>query len=102
MQTDFATMTAPPRVKKKPGALAKPAVDGVETLERMKHWPSLKAQWLGRKVQIYSAEHASYWRANGQGYTLIKAEAGIYDFHDAWDRTSHCDPSKKIRYVHIP
>ena len=47
-------------------------------------------------VLIYSCEHAAYWRANGAGYTTCQRDAGRYTFGDAWGRTYHCGPEKKI------
>lgn len=95
MSIMLATMTK----KHIAGSLRKPAVDGVETLERMKHWPSLRRTWINQKVRIYSGEHALYWRAEGAGYTQNRKEAGLYEFEDAWDRVSHCGPEKKIRFI---
>lgn len=67
----------------------------------MKRWPGLRARWSGRNVRIYSNEHEMFWRPNGAGYTADKAEAGVYDFDDAWARTSHCGPEKKIGYFEV-
>lgn len=71
---------------------------GRENLERLKRWPSLMAHWRGRAVYIYSNEHDAYWRANGAGYTRDGLNAGQYWFEDAWARTNHCDPSKRIEF----
>ena len=50
------------------------------------------------KVYIYSSEWGCYWRHNGCGYTASLSDAGIYDMADAYNRTSHCGPEKRIRY----
>lgn len=72
-----------------------------ERLERVKRWPGLRRAWSGRKVRIYSTEHGAYWRANGAGYSDTEAEAGIYDFEEAFNRTRHCDPSKGIQFYWV-
>lgn len=33
---------------------------------------------LGDKYHIWSNEHCSWWRANSNGYTIHRGEAGIY------------------------
>lgn len=76
----------------------RPSVPGRETLERLKRWPTLRAKYAGKMVRIWSNEHEAYWRANGAGYTTDGLEAGLYDFADAWARTHHCDPSKRITF----
>lgn len=69
-----------------------------EKLERLKRWPTLRGRWYGKQVRIWSGEHEAYWRPGGAGYTADGLEAGIFAFEDAWDRSSHCDPSKRIEY----
>lgn len=72
--------------------------DTHEKLERFKRWPSLLQKWNDKKVRIWSGEHDSYWRADGAGYTCDGLEAGVYVFQDAYNRTNHCDPSKRIEF----
>ena len=50
------------------------------------------------KCRIWSQEHGTWWRANASGYASDPCEAGVYDFSDAWRRSSHCDSSKGIVY----
>lgn len=57
-----------------------------------------REKWLGRHVFIYSSEHHAYWRSNGNGYVCDIEGAGHYLFEDAWDRTKHCGPEKRIEF----
>lgn len=68
-----------------------------ESLERVKRWPSLKTRF--GKVRIYSCEHQAYWRGTGQGYTTDPSESDILTMEDAFEKTRHCDPEKKITFV---
>lgn len=47
-------------------------------------------------VLIYSAERAAYWRSQGAGYTECQRDAGRYTMQDAWNRTAHMGPEKRI------
>lgn len=38
-----------------------------------------------RRFLIWSFEHDGWWAPNGRGYTKEIAEAGIYDFGEAFD-----------------
>lgn len=76
----------------------RPSIPGRETLARLKRWPSLRKNWEGKKVRIWSNEHEAYWRADGAGYTADGLEAGVYDFADAFAHTRHCDPEKRISF----
>lgn len=49
-------------------------------------------------VRIWSGEHKAYWRPKANGYTPDGLEAGVWLFKDAWDKTKHCDASKKIEF----
>lgn len=71
--------------------------DYKETLYRIKRWPTLLSRFPF--VRIYSAEHQAYWRGTGQGYTLIPEESAIWEAEDAFDRTKHCGPEKKIEFI---
>lgn len=55
--------------------------------------------WLKQKVFVWSQEHNAFWRPDASGYTMAEAEAGVYDFADAYERTEHCGPEKKISYI---
>lgn len=61
-----------------------------------------RERWLGRRVLIWSKEHATWWRPESAGYTQDADEAGVYDFADAWDRTKHCGPEKGIVFYYMP
>lgn len=47
-------------------------------------------------VLIWSGEHRAWWRANGNGYTTVREDAGVYTRDDAIRRTAHCDAGKLI------
>jgi hypothetical protein len=49
-------------------------------------------------VRIWSGEHTAYWRSEGRGYTLDPVEAGCYSFREAFERTKHCGPEKRIAF----
>lgn len=51
-----------------------------------------------RTVRIWSGEHGAYWRSDSRGYTLDRFDAGYYVFHDAFNRTRHCGPEKRIAF----
>ena len=51
-----------------------------------------------RLVNIYSGEHAAYWRADYKGYSTDLKAAGVYQLSDAIAATQHCGPEKKIKY----
>ncbi len=55
----------------------------------------------GAKVYIRSGQWASYWRANGAGYTNKISDVGIYDIEDAWKRTAHCGLEKQISFEFV-
>lgn len=50
-------------------------------------------------VYIWSAEHGTWWRSNASGYTVDIKEAGLYVFSDAWQRSNHAGPEKKLAYI---
>jgi len=54
------------------------------------------------RVLIYSGEWQAYWRPGGKGYTTSEGEAGIYNMVEAYNKTSHCDSSKKITFIPLP
>jgi len=56
------------------------------------------ANWRGKVVYIYSNEHDAYWRTDGHGYTSDGLEAGLFRFEEAWDRTNHVGPEKRIEF----
>lgn len=55
-------------------------------------------RFVGKSVHIWSGEHRAYWRPHSAGYTTEVERAGTYDFMDAYYRTRHCGPEKKIVY----
>jgi hypothetical protein len=61
-----------------------------------------REKWIGRQVSIWSREHQAWWRPNAQGYTDDAAQAGVWDFADAYDITKHCGPEKRIVYYAAP
>lgn len=58
-------------------------------------------RFTGRRVRIWSGEHFAYWR-QGSGYTAQRADAGLFDFVEAWRRVSHCCPQKRISLEVLP
>lgn len=70
-----------------------------DNLERLERWPGLKNKFVGKKVYIIS--DGWYWRPDAAGYTSDGLEAGVYDFEDAWRRSSHCGPEKRIVYKKV-
>jgi hypothetical protein len=57
----------------------------------------------GQNVYIIAADGAPcYWRPDGCGYTGCVRKAGIYTFEDAYNRTSHCGPEKRVGYSPAP
>lgn len=59
----------------------------------------IRAKLSGKRVLIYSREHGAFWRSNGCGYVTTRNGAGVYRFDDAWSRTRHCGPEKKIMFL---
>jgi hypothetical protein len=53
-------------------------------------------------VRIYSAEHHAYWRPGGNGYCSCSCVAGVFDLADAYRRTRHCGPEKRIEFEPVP
>ena len=60
--------------------------------------PSAADRFVGYNVHIWSGEWSAYWRSDGSGYTNDVVDAGVYSWDDAWRRTSHCGPEKKIEF----
>lgn len=52
-------------------------------------------------VRIWSAEHGAYWRPGGSGYTGCACRAGLFEFADAYRKTQHCGPEKRIEFEPI-
>ncbi len=57
--------------------------------------------WLGRKVSIWSAEHAAWWRPEAKGYTSFQSESWVVDFATAYQHTAHCGHEKRISYYAV-
>jgi hypothetical protein len=58
-----------------------------------------KLQFAGdTPVRIWSGEHGAYWRAGGSGYVACACGAGLYSLADAYRRTKHCGPEKRIAF----
>lgn len=69
-------------------------------LEECTH--DVRAALNGTHVRIWSGEHFAYWRPASAGYTTDGLGAGIYEFSDAYARTRHCGPEKRIAFEPIP
>lgn len=66
----------------------------------------LEARRQGRELpagecRIYSGEHRLWWRPSGFGYTGSELEAAVEPFAEAFRRTSHCGPEKRIRFYPV-
>lgn len=70
------------------------------TLRTARRRPELQAKFEGERVRIWSGEHLLWWRG-GSGYTAEESEAAIFEWADAWARTSHCGDEKRITYVGV-
>lgn len=69
-------------------------------LEDLKANPELKAPLLKEpRVRIWSCQWGQWWRPGGSGYTPDTAEAGVFTFEEAWGRSNHAGPEKRIEYV---
>lgn len=70
------------------------------SLEQIKNGEApLKRELLaGQPVRIWSGEKAGWWRPHARGYTCDPKQAGLYDFEDAFQSTSHCGPEKRIAF----
>jgi len=55
----------------------------------------------GKMVLIWSGEHRLFWRGDASSYTPKIGDAGVYDFMDAFQKTKHCGPEKKIIFLEI-
>ncbi len=72
--------------------------DTVETLERLKRWPTLVKRF--KAVRIFSGQHGLFWRnAAGNGYTDDPADAEVMSCEVALQKTKHCGPEKRIQFV---
>jgi hypothetical protein len=53
-------------------------------------------------VRIWSGEHHAYWRPGGSGYVACPCGAGLFALRDAYARTKHCGPEKRISFERPP
>lgn len=67
------------------------------TLEHIKAHPEKRERFS--LVHIWSAQHGMWWATDGAGYASDQRHAGTFTMQDAWARTSHCGPEKRIVYV---
>jgi hypothetical protein len=56
---------------------------------------------MSDSVHIYSGEHNTYWRPNGNGYTLNVAEAGVWPRKEAEARIKGSGPEKKLKLMPV-
>lgn len=63
----------------------------------LSNWKA-RERWNRKSVHIWSGEHCMWWRPFAAGYTDVVANAGIWTFPDAYEKTKHCGPEKKISY----
>lgn len=66
----------------------------VRSLEHYKRNPHRVP--AGNTVRIWSDEHRAYWRPGGGGYTVERVAAGTWAVQDAFAKTKHCGPEKRI------
>lgn len=79
------------------GAIPQQRVDALRRMNPAAVTAYLK-RYGQRVVRIYSAEHSSYWRPGGAGYTHNVWHSGLFTLAEAWEKTSHCGPEKRIHY----
>ncbi len=77
-------------------ATASAVVEKTYPHAQLRRSPKLRERLAGRQARIWSAEHGTWWRPNGGGYTGTKDSAGVYEFSDAWSRVRSCGPEKMI------
>lgn len=68
------------------------------TLTSLRKRADLFQRFAGAHVRIWSGQWQQWWRPEASGYTSDFTEAGVYTFEDAWSRSSHCGPEKRIAY----
>ena len=68
------------------------------TLEQIKENHMIIDALKNKGVRIWSGEWETYWSPGGRGYTPDGLQAGVWEFEDAYKRTNHCGPEKKIEY----
>jgi hypothetical protein len=96
-----ATSALPRRTGSIPMDRLRKPRSGVETLERLKRWPSLREVPDGvcNEVKIYSGEHSAYWQENGHGYTGEWGDGvWVLPLKEAFEQVKHCCPSKCIEF----
>ena len=73
------------------------------SLEDAKLDISVKGHFFAQNpsVYIWSDEHRAFWRPNGSGYTSNPLDAGVYTFREAYEKTAHCGPEKKIMFYPV-
>ncbi|TYK93983.1 hypothetical protein E0F66_11915, partial [Streptococcus pyogenes] len=68
------------------------------SLEQIKNAALKRESRAGQPVRIWSGEKSGWWRPHARGYTRDPKQAGLYDFEDAFQSTSHCGPEKRIAF----
>jgi len=63
--------------------------------------PAIATAFADNPCLIWSGEHRTWWRANGNGYTNRREYAGRYTIGDAFARTRHCGPEKAIAFERL-
>lgn len=70
------------------------------TVQHLKKHPEKLTRFTST-VLIWSGQWKAWWRKNGRGYTDNINQAGTFEINNAWKRTNHCGPEKKIEFQSI-
>lgn len=70
-------------------------------MEYFRRYPASKLTrvWASSEVMIRSS--GGLWRPEGEGYTNVKSEAGVFTLRDACKHTFHCGPEKSVVFLAI-
>jgi hypothetical protein len=73
------------------------------SLEEAKESEGRRNQLLqASKVRIWSGQWMAWWRPDASGYADEPDRAGIYSGANAWERSKHAGPEKRLAYDILP
>jgi hypothetical protein len=76
------------------------SIDGIR-MEYVKRYPDSTLTKSNVEVKIFSSQWGYYWRKTGQGYTPNPHESQTYTIAEAFAKTKHCGPEKKIWFIYV-